>query len=53
MTRKAATEVIVQKPRHGSDLLDITYLGTIGVVMLAWIGSLVWATIAFFGWLVS
>ncbi|MDA9421171.1 MULTISPECIES: hypothetical protein [Bradyrhizobium] len=53
MTRKAASEVIVPKRRHSSDLLGIAYLGTIGVVMLAWIGSLVWATIAFFSWLVS
>jgi hypothetical protein len=53
MTRKAATEVIVPKQRHRSDLLGIAYLGTIGVVMVAWIGSLVWATMAFFSWLVS
>ncbi len=52
MTRKAATEV-VPKQRHSSNLLGIAYLGTIGVVMVAWIGSLVWATMAFFSWLVS
>ncbi|WP_100213515.1 hypothetical protein [Bradyrhizobium liaoningense] len=39
--------------RHSSNLLGIAYLGTIGVVMVAWIGSLVWATMAFFSWLVS
>ncbi|UFS86762.1 hypothetical protein LPJ38_24215 [Bradyrhizobium daqingense] len=53
MTHKAAADVVVPTPRQRPDLLGITYLGTITIVMLAWIGGLVWASIAFFNWLVS
>ena len=53
MTRKAATEVVVPTQRQRADLLGIAYLGTIGAVMMAWIAGLVWASIAFFDWLVS
>ena len=53
MTRKAATEAIVPPRRQSSDLLGVAYLGTIAIVMLAWIASLVWGAIAFFSWLVS
>ncbi|MBR0958873.1 hypothetical protein [Bradyrhizobium japonicum] len=53
MTRKAAAEIVVPTQRHRSDLLGIAYLGTIAIVMLAWIAGLVWAAIAFFSWLVS
>ncbi|WP_025036199.1 hypothetical protein [Bradyrhizobium sp. DOA9] len=53
MTRKAATEVIVPTQRHRMGLRGVAYLGTIGVVMVAWIAGLVWASIAFFDWLVS
>ena len=53
MTHKAAAEVVVPTERQKPDLLGIAYLGTITVVMLAWIGGLVWAAIAFFSWLVS
>ncbi|MHB0767711.1 hypothetical protein [Bradyrhizobium sp. 5.13L] len=53
MTHKAAAETIAPTQRHRSDLLGIAYLGTIAIVMLAWIGGLVWGTIAFFTWLVS
>lgn len=53
MTRKAATEIIVPTQQHRANLLGIAYLGTVGFVMVAWIGSLVWGTLAFFSWLVS
>ena len=53
MTRKAATQAIVPPRRHSSDLLGVAYLGTIAIVMLAWIASLVWGAISFFSWLVS
>lgn len=53
MTHKAAAETVPPTQRHRSDLLGIAYLGTITIVMLAWIGGLVWGTIAFFTWLVS
>lgn len=48
MIRKAATEIIVPTQQHRANLL-----GTAGFVMVAWIGSLVWGTLAFFSWLVS
>lgn len=53
MTQETASEADVPAPRQRSDLLGIAYLGTIGIVMLAWICGLVWAAIAFFSWLVS
>ena len=53
MTHKAPADVVVPTQRQRPDLLGIAYLGTITIVMLAWIGSLVWASIAFFNWLVS
>jgi len=53
MTRKAATEVIVPPQRHRMGPRGVAYLGTIGAVMVAWIAGLVWASIAFFDWLVS
>ncbi|MBR0741119.1 hypothetical protein JQ581_29730 [Bradyrhizobium liaoningense] len=53
MTHRAATDVVAPTERQKPDLLGIAYLGTITVVMLAWIGGLVWAAIAFFSWLVS
>jgi hypothetical protein len=53
MTQEAAAEIAVPAPRERSDPLGIAYLATIGIVMLAWIAGLVWAAIAFFGWLVS
>ncbi|MCK1622446.1 hypothetical protein IVA87_01975 [Bradyrhizobium sp. 147] len=53
MTHKAAAEVVVPTQRQGSALLGIAYLGTITILMLAWIGGLVWAAMAFFNWLVS
>lgn len=39
--------------RQRVDLIGIGYLGTIGVVMLAWLASLVWGALAFFNWLVA
>jgi hypothetical protein len=53
MTQEAAAEIAVPAPRERSDPHGIAYLATIGIVMLAWIAGLVWAAIAFFGWLVS
>lgn len=53
MTRKAATEGIVPTRRRRAVLLRVAYLGTIGVIMVAWITGLVWASISFFDWLVS
>lgn len=53
MTQETATEAEVPTPRQRSDLFGIAYLGTIGIVMLAWIAGLVWGAIAFFNWLVS
>ncbi len=53
MMQEAAAEIAVPTRRERSDPLGIAYLATIGIVMLAWIAGLVWAAIAFFGWLVS
>ena len=53
MTQEAAASANVPAPRQRGDLLGIAYLGTIGIVMLAWISGLVWGLIAFFNWLVS
>lgn len=53
MTRQAAASADVPTQRQKSDLLGIAYLGTIGIVMLAWIAGLVWGAITFFNWLVS
>ncbi len=53
MTQEAATEAQVPAQRERSGLFGVTLLATIGIVMLAWIGGLVWAAIAFFSWLVS
>jgi len=52
MTQEAAAPANVPAQRQRTDLIGITYLGTIGVVMLAWIAGLVWGAIAFFNWLV-
>lgn len=53
MTRKTSTDVIAPRQRHRASMLRVACLGTIGVVMVAWISGLVWGTIAFFSWLVS
>ncbi len=53
MAQQAAAPANVPTPRQKSDLLGIAYLGTIGIVMLAWIAGLVWGAMAFFNWLVS
>lgn len=53
MAQHAAASANVPTPRRRSDLLGIAYLGTIGIVMLAWIAALVWGTMAFFNWLVA
>ena len=51
MAQQAAANVPTRRSRI--DLLGIAYLGTIGIVMLAWIAGLVWGAMAFFNWLVS
>ncbi|WP_164937729.1 hypothetical protein [Bradyrhizobium guangxiense] len=53
MTQEAAASANAPTQRQKSDLLRIAYLGSIGIVMLAWIAGLVWGAIAFFNWLVS
>lgn len=52
MTQEAAASADVPTKRPRFDLLGIAYLGTIGIVMLAWIAGLVWGAMAFFNWLV-
>lgn len=52
MTQEAAASANVPTQRQRSDLLGIAYLGTIGILMLAWIAGLVWGAMAFFNWLV-
>jgi hypothetical protein len=52
MTQEAA-EADVSTQRQTPDLLGITFLGTIAIVMLAWIGGLIWAAIAMLNWLTS
>jgi hypothetical protein len=53
MTQDAAASANVRTQRQRGDLLGIAYLGTIGIVMLAWIAGLVWGAMAFFNWLVA
>lgn len=54
MTQEAAAaEAHVPTRRDRSDLLGVTFLATIGIVMLAWVGGLVWVAISFFNWLVA
>jgi len=53
MTQEAAAEAHVPTRRERSDLFGVTLLATIGIVMLAWIGGLVWGAMAFLTWLVS
>jgi hypothetical protein len=53
MTQDAAASAKVPTRRQKGDLLGIAYLGTIGVVMLAWFAGLVWGAMAFFNWLVA
>ncbi|MGV7216839.1 hypothetical protein [Bradyrhizobium sp. UFLA05-112] len=48
----AATDADAQAPRRSRDLLGFAYLATIGVVMVAWIGGLIWAGVAVVRWLI-
>ena len=43
----------VQAPPSGLDLLGPAFLVTIGIVMLAWIGGLIWVGIELVRWLIS
>jgi hypothetical protein len=47
----AATDTQRLASRRGSDLLGVAYLATAGVVMTAWIGSLIWGGVALVVWL--
>jgi hypothetical protein len=49
----AAPEAETRAPRQGPDLLGVTYIATTGIVMIAWIGGLIWAGIAVAKWLLS
>lgn len=53
MTPEAAAEADASAQRQRPDLLGIAFLGTIGIVMLAWIGGLIWAAAAMLNWLAS
>jgi len=53
MTREAAAEAHVPTQRKRTDVFGVTFLATIGIVMLAWIAGLVWGLMAFMTWLVS
>jgi hypothetical protein len=53
MTQEAAASANAPTQRQRGDLLGIAYLGTIAIVMLAWIAGLVWGAMAFFNWLVA
>jgi len=53
MTQEAAASANAPTRRQKGNLPGLAYLGSIGIVMLAWIAGLVWGAIAFFNWLVS
>lgn len=50
---EAAARADAAVPSRKLDLPGFAFLATIAVVMTAWIGSLVWAAMAFLNWLVS
>lgn len=49
----AAPEATTQPPHRSPDLLGPAYLATLGIVMTAWIGGLVWAAVTVLNWLMS
>ncbi len=49
----AAPVTSAQAQPSGADLIGPTYLVTIGVVMTAWIGGLIWVGIELVRWLIS
>lgn len=49
----AATEAALQTPPRRADLLGLAYLATVGIVMTAWIGGLVWTAVTLVMWLMS
>jgi len=49
----AMADANVPTKRQRPDLIGLGYVVLVGIVMLAWIGGLVWAAMAFFNWLVS
>ncbi len=53
MTQDAAAEAHVPTQQRRPELVGVTFLATIGIVMLAWLTGLVWGAMAFMTWLVS
>jgi hypothetical protein len=56
MTQEAETatnEAATQEPHWSADLLGLAYLGTLGIVMAAWISGLMWAGTQAVKWLIS
>jgi hypothetical protein len=53
MTQKAEGAAQADVSPRKADAVGLALLGTIVLVMTAWIGGLVWALIAFLNWLVS
>jgi hypothetical protein len=47
----AAPETDTQAARPAPDLLGVAYLATMGIVMTAWVGGLIWAALAVIKWL--
>jgi hypothetical protein len=52
-TEAAAPNANRPAPRQAPDLLGVAYLATIGIVMTAWIGGLIWAAMAVRWWIAS
>jgi hypothetical protein len=48
-----APEAETRAPRQGPDLFGVAFLATIGIVMIAWVGGLIWAATAVVEWLMS
>ena len=53
MTQEAAAQADVAARQRKPDLFGAACLATIGIVMLAWIGGLIWAAMAMLTWLAS
>jgi hypothetical protein len=49
----AAPEGDTRAPRQRPDLLGVAFLTIVGIVMVAWVGGLMWAGIAVVKWLMS
>ncbi|UPK40092.1 hypothetical protein IVB18_24405 [Bradyrhizobium sp. 186] len=53
MIQEAAAQADVATRRRKPDLFGAACLATIGIVMLVWIGGLIWAAMAMLNWLAS